>query len=149
MNIDFGAVLKHNEDFLEHICTENTHALRAWKNLGPVSPQKIYREAFYTAVHSNLVNSMSYLLENPHFYNQKMYNEGMVAVCLFTHSQEMFDLLYPLIDADEVQRMLVEDGGSDQWTLMNERKESERLHTVISDSVSDNELNCPSRALKI
>lgn len=149
MNIDFGAVLKNNEDFLEHIRTENTHALRAWKNLSPVSSQKIYREAFYTAVRSNLVNSMTYLLEFPYFYNQKMYNEGIAAVCLFTPSQEMFDLLYPLIDAFEVQRMLLEDGGNEQWTLMQERKESERLHALISNTVADNDSQPISRVLKI
>lgn len=149
MNIDFGAALRCQENFLEYIRTENTQALRAWKNLGPVSPQKIYREAFYTAVHDDLVQSLLYLLDYPHFYNQSMYNDGVIAVCLFTHSQDIFDLLYPLCDADTVRRTLLEDGGGEQWIFMHEQMERKRLHALISNAVSDADTHTTQRVLKI
>lgn len=151
MSINFTDVLTNHTDFIAYVCEENIDALRCWKNLGPVSPQKIYRDAFHIAVRDNLMDSMTYLLEHPHFYTPQMYNNAIATVCLFTHSQEMFNMLYPLSNIQEVQRILIEEGGHEHWTRLQqcmEQMESERLQTTISHAVG-NDNAPPTRMLKI
>lgn len=151
MNIDFKGVVTNHANFIEYVCAQNMDALRSWKNLGPVSPQKIYRDAFHIAVRDNLLDAMAYLLERPHFYNTEMYNSAVATVCLFTQSQDMFNMLYPLSNIQEVQRILIEEGGHEHWTVLQHRREqmeSERLHTRIYNAVGSD--RTPShRVLKI
>lgn len=148
MDIGFNDIQKHHDLFMEHVRSENVEGLRAWKNLGPVSPQKIYRNAFAIAVQDNLLKSMTYLLEHPHFYNKDIYNKGLAMVCLVSQSQHMFDMLYPLSDPHEVMRMLVDDWGCDQWKMLSERMESERLQSALYNAVG-NDKEPSQRVLKI
>lgn len=151
MNIGFQDILTHHANFLAYVCEENIDALRGWKNLGPVSPQKVYRDAFHIAVRDNLLESMTYLLEHPHFYTPQIYNNAIVTVCVFTHSQEMFNMLYPLSNPKDVERSLIEDGGHEHWTLLQQRMEqmeSERLQHTISNAVGNDKVRC-ARVLKI
>ena len=142
MNIGFHDIQKHHNLFMEHVRCENVEGLRAWKNLGPVSPQKTYRDAFHIAVRDNLLDSMAY------FYNTDMYNNAIAAVCLFTQSQEMFNMLYPLSTPHEVERLLIEDGGHEHWTRLQQRMECERLQSALYNAVG-NDKEPSQRVLKI
>lgn len=140
MHIGFHDIQQHHDLFMEHVRCENVDGLRAWKNLGPVPPQKTYRDAFHIAVRDNLLDTMAYLLERPHFYNTHMYNNAIAAVCLFTQSQDMFNMLYPLSNPHDVERILIEDGGHEHWTRLQQRMEQmecERLQSTIYNAVGD------------
>lgn len=146
MNISFHEVTQHQSDFLNYVRTENIEALRNMKSLGKIiSPQRMYREAFYIALHQNLLKSMEHLLKHPHFYHQLMYNEGVIDASI-SENESMFDLLYPLSDRIEVHRMMREDGLDIE---KHNSMEAHRLQKLIANSISENDGTPKQRVFKI
>ena len=166
--ISFNDVQKNQDAFIEYVNAGNVDQLRAWKNIGPVAPQAIYRRAFETTARCGTVECMVYLLEHPHFYTTHMYTEALIdavgsnnvpmakillpfadprdnynlvlRIATLHRCQAMFDLLYPHCDAHSAQRIMREfEECPEEWSLLDERIESDRLQGILGDVVANTE----------